>query len=492
MTFAAVLSRTTFNGYSPTDLQKMQDALEAVYNTQRGKAMIDGYLGTPGKTIVFNYEQDKAQANRLIDEVFIDPDYVSYYINYDGVVVQEALSGIVAHELIHVIFDYIDDNWVNYTDYSGQTVTEANIIYEQLGLEKRISYPGASKTGDPLVLGKDYALGATIDRAWASVTLEDINFTSSGQERDLIIGDERDNILDADGGADIIYGGAGDDNLKGGAGNDTIYGENDDDTLDGGADDDLIYGEVGDDSLIGGSGNDIIYRDEDNDTLNGGAGDDTLHGGQGNDVFEGITEDGSDIIFGGAGEDSLDYSMNTQGVGIALSIGVNENKEYTVSAVSTQQFKLLEIEKVVSTAATDVVEFSGNLANGDTIVIDGGVGDGDMDTALFSSVTHGILLEGGGQQAVSVSSIPNTTITKTAPVSTGTSLFDFERIYLTDKTDIINTTGSAGEIVRVEMGPGDDVLVNASVGTVIETGSGYDQLLFTPGVLEPDSKVHET
>jgi Ca2+-binding RTX toxin-like protein len=71
----------------------------------------------------------------------------------------------------------------------------------------------------------------------------------------------------------------------------TVYGNNGANTLDGGAGNDLIYGLNGNDTLIGGLGN---------DTLNGGAGADTMLGGAGNDGF--YVDDAADQVIEAAGE----------------------------------------------------------------------------------------------------------------------------------------------------------------------------------------------
>ena len=135
--------------------------------------------------------------------------------------------------------------------------------------------------------------------------------------------------------AENIYGGSGDDSLYGKGGNDSLWGGDGDDTLYGEIGNDRLYGDSGNDELYGGKGTDILVGGEDNDILNGEDGSDVLIGdGHGDlqSVIEGAvnaetfhdflqlkspselesyagryetSEDGNDILHGGAGDDLL-------------------------------------------------------------------------------------------------------------------------------------------------------------------------------------------
>jgi Ca2+-binding RTX toxin-like protein len=66
---------------------------------------------------------------------------------------------------------------------------------------------------------------------------------------------------------------------------------------------DMIFGGNGDDTINAGAGNDLICGGNGGGTINGGLGDDTIDGGNGNDTL--IGGDGNDHIFGGGGNDTL-------------------------------------------------------------------------------------------------------------------------------------------------------------------------------------------
>jgi Ca2+-binding RTX toxin-like protein len=67
---------------------------------------------------------------------------------------------------------------------------------------------------------------------------------------------------------------------------------------------DMIFGGNGDDTINSGAGNDLICGGNGGGAVNGGLGDDTIDGGNGNDTLRG--GDGNDLIFGGGGNDTLE------------------------------------------------------------------------------------------------------------------------------------------------------------------------------------------
>src|SRR5690606_39218540 len=59
----------------------------------------------------------------------------------------------------------------------------------------------------------------------------------------------------------------------------------------------------------------VIYGGDGDDTLQGGLGNDELWGGEGNDTFKTAAEsDGADNYHGGAGTDTMNYSLRTENV----------------------------------------------------------------------------------------------------------------------------------------------------------------------------------
>jgi Ca2+-binding RTX toxin-like protein len=169
---------------------------------------------------------------------------------------------------------------------------------------------------------------------------------------------EKDNILDAeqllgsnfndtisgDAGLNQIYGGGGNDVVNGLAGNDSLYGGPGNDTLDGGVGNDTLEGDKGNDSLDGNAGNDMLEGGNGNDSLYGGDSDkrtvdyfdpsiadeppnvNTLLGGNGDDSM--LNSFGDDLMFGGAGSDTVDYTLLPVSNGIDVTLdGIRNDGE---------------------------------------------------------------------------------------------------------------------------------------------------------------------
>ena len=187
------------------------------------------------------------------------------------------------------------------------------------------------------ILDANYALGANLE-----------NLILEGRANTRGWGNELDNLVQGNSGANELFGGRGSDTIGGGSGNDTIHGGPGDDLLRGGVGADLLIGGPGNDTyvidrhdrivevagggndtvevaftyalgdpnlenivltgagdmnawgnlhdnrLIGNAGDNLLAGGRGNDMLRGGAGDDTLRGGPDADTF--LFEFGHDVI----------------------------------------------------------------------------------------------------------------------------------------------------------------------------------------------------
>lgn len=179
--------------------------------------------------------------------------------------------------------------------------------------------------------------GSAADGYGNTDTLIDLENITGSQFADVLIGNDRHNLIFGMGGDDLLIGGAGNDTFYGGNGSDTvsyrrsssgvnvnletsnasdgdggsdrifdtenIVGSRFNDTLTGNAQDNVITAGAGNDSIFGGAGNDTLYGETGNDTVSGGIGNDTLYGNLGDDTLNGDV--GDDLGYGGAGNDLL-------------------------------------------------------------------------------------------------------------------------------------------------------------------------------------------
>ncbi|BAO67045.1 bifunctional adenylate cyclase toxin/hemolysin CyaA [Bordetella bronchiseptica] len=177
------------------------------------------------------------------------------------------------------------------------------------------------------------------------------------------------------------------ENVIGTSMKDVLIGDAQANTLMGQGGDDTVRGGDGDDLLFGGDGNDMLYGDAGNDTLYGGLGDDTLEGGAGNDWFGQTPAREHDVLRGGAGVDTVDYSQagahagvatGRIGLGILADLGagrVDKLGEAGSSAYDT----VSGIENVVGTELADRItgDAQANVLRGagGADVLAGGEGD---------------------------------------------------------------------------------------------------------------------
>lgn len=258
---------------------------------------------------------------------------------------------------------------------------------------------------------------------------------------DTIDGLAGNDLILALAGADFLYGGDGNDTVLGAAGDDQINGGLGNDSLDGGAGFDMAnyadstssvtldlalttaqntggtgidtlrnfegaYGGAFNDILKAGAAGSLLYGFEGNDlivgragadTLRGGAGDDTVQGGAGNDLLmaEEMGSISNDVITGGSGVDTADYSEAAGAVTISLAITVAQN----TGGAGTDT--ITGVENVNGSKFDDAIKGNG-AANGlygdvgnDTL---SGMGGND---ALDGFVGSDVLLGGAGNDTIS-------------------------------------------------------------------------------------------
>lgn len=199
--------------------------------------------------------------------------------------------------------------------------------------------------------------------------------------------------------------------IIGGAGNDTLNGLAGDDELFGGAGDDVLRGDAGNDQLHGGDGtntaifsglfsNYIISGNTIEDTV-GADGTDTFFNIQRFKFFDGVYESGvftpsadddvlpataaPDILDGGAGSDTADYSASTYAVNVDLLTG-------TASGGYAKGDVLISIENLIGSDYDDIL--AGDAGNN---ALSGGLGD---DTYIYRGGLDAVSDTGGADTLV--------------------------------------------------------------------------------------------
>ncbi len=164
------------------------------------------------------------------------------------------------------------------------------------------------------------------------------------------------------------------------------------DFIDGGAGNDTIDGGRGDDILIGGDGDDLLTGGTGNDTITGGRGSDVAVLGSGNDRFIWNQGDGSDVVEGQSGFDTLEF--NGAGGGENISISANGSRTTLFRDLGTITMDSRSVERIevtpldgADTITVDNLTGTGVKEVAIDLALPGGVGDGDSDSVTVNGTT---------------------------------------------------------------------------------------------------------
>ncbi len=150
---------------------------------------------------------------------------------------------------------------------------------------------------------------------------------------------------------------------------DTFYGDAADNVLNGRDGDDELVGRGGDDTLIGEGGNDQLFGMEDDDILIGGAG-----------TF--------DVLDGGEGIDTADYSESAEGIVIEMAAGNGQG-----TGGDAVNDILLNIENIIGSEESDEIaadEFDNALTGlGNRDDLNGSGGDDVLDGGSAQDMLNG-------------------------------------------------------------------------------------------------------
>jgi Ca2+-binding RTX toxin-like protein len=257
--------------------------------------------------------------------------------------------------------------------------------------------------------------------------------------------------------------------VNGGAGNDTI----DASKLPAGQVNLTLNGGDGDDKIIGSAGNDVV---------NGGRGSDVALLGAGNDVFVWNPGDGSDIVDGQGGLDTLEF----KNAGVAESINILANGSRTqltrdIGAV-TMDLDNIETINVDALEGTDTITVN-DLTGTDTSQVNidlagiNGAPDDVADTVVLNATE--------GDDAITITN--NNGVVTVAGLAETVTISNFDAndhivINGLGGDDAIVASGLSGMQLTANGGDGADVLVGSAGNDTLNGGAGDDILNGGPGL----------
>lgn len=245
------------------------------------------------------------------------------------------------------------------------------------------------------------------------------------------------------------------------------------------------------------AGDDIITTAGGNDVVRGSAGNDTISTGGGNDVITYLgTNNGADIVNGGAGYDELRALSAGAVIGLASIVNVEEvsaNGFAGVRVVASSLNDTLDFTGVTMTGITSIEGGRGNdvitgSAGADTIIGNAGNdtlrgGDGN-DTFLIEAGAGTDTIDGGAGIDTIRASANNavlgwggiTNVEAITNVNGSTTYANF-RIAGSSLADTINLTGvTLTGVAAIDGGSGNDTIIGSAGADTIIGGAGNDTL----------------
>lgn len=257
------------------------------------------------------------------------------------------------------------------------------------------------------------------------------------------------------------------------------------DFIDGGAGNDTIDGGRGDDVLIGGDGDDLLAGGAGNDTITGGRGSDVAVMGSGNDRFIWNQGDGSDIVDGQSGFDTLEFNGAGGGENISISANGNQATLFRDLGTITMNSKSVERIEVASLDGADTITVDNLFGTGvKQVAVDlalpGGVGDGDTDSVTVNGTTgiNHINITASGTM-VTVGGLPAEVTIDHAEsgdrlsINGGGGSDTIDASALPAGTMVLTLDGGVGND-KIIGGGGDDMLIGGDGSDTVTGGVGKD------------------
>ncbi|NET20297.1 MULTISPECIES: hypothetical protein [unclassified Okeania] len=209
-----------------------------------------------------------------------------------------------------------------------------------VNIDETNTYSNDTSDANPIDLEPNFTIeaGTASDGFGTTDILTNLENIIGSESDDVLIGNEKDNEINALTGNDLVIGNAGNDNFDGGAGTDVVSYLRDPNAVevnlatntatDGFDATDQIFnienvvGSEFNDNITGDDDANIVTAEAGDDDVKGGAGDDELYGQTDNDLLKG--EQGNDLIDGGDDNDTVSYDNSPNGV----VVNINEQQDY--------------------------------------------------------------------------------------------------------------------------------------------------------------------
>ncbi len=239
-------------------------------------------------------------------------------------------------------------------------------------------------------------------------------------------------------------------------------------------------------TLNGGAGNDELHGGQGNSLLVGGPGADVMIGGAGDDTFIWNPGDGSDVIEGEGGQNTLLFNGANVSENVDLSANGSRLRFFRNVANITMDCNNITLVQFNALGGADTItvnDLSGTGVKNVSLDLSGipgsGVGDGQQDTVIVNGTDGNDLVTITGTTAgVSILGLSATvSITGSEPA------FDQLIVNLLGGDDVANASALPAGIINLTLdgGSGSDILIGSAGADVLLGGEGDDMLIGGPG-----------
>ena len=238
-----------------------------------------------------------------------------------------------------------------------------------------------------------------------------------------------------------------------------------------------IDGGAGNDTILGGNGADLLFGGDGDDFIDGNQGNDVAFLGAGDDVFQWDPGDGSDVVEGQAGFDTMLF--NGSAANEAMAISANGGRALFTRNVGNIVMDLDDVERIDVRAlggtdtvtvndlsGTDVTQVAVSLAG----TIGGTAGDGQADTVVANATNgaNAIVITGSGT-SLAVAGLP------AALQMSAVEAADTLAINALGGNDTIDASGLLTPVRLVlDGGAGNDTILGGNGADVLIGGDGND------------------
>jgi Ca2+-binding RTX toxin-like protein len=240
-----------------------------------------------------------------------------------------------------------------------------------------------------------------------------------------------------------------------------------------------LHGQNGNDDLRGGSGRELFVGGNDNDSAHGNRGDDFAHMGAGDDLFRWDPGDGSDLVEGQAGVDSLLF--NGAGVAEKFDVSANGQRVRFFRDVANITMDLDDVERIATQAlggadSAVVHDLSGTDLRNAEFDLEGAIGGDAGDGASDSVIVEGT----GGNDSIAIAAnagaVDVTGLAAAVKIEHPEAANDSLAVNALSGNDTVNGSLGLAALIKVSAdgGDGDDTINGGDGAEVLLGGQGND------------------